>query len=252
MQHRRIRKRALIAALVGASLVAAPLGAGTAAYAGVPAPVGDVGKFKQSFVENFSTAASANGPFAKTYKNSWQPYPDGTGGMYYSGSQVSARNGAMDVRLDGQHGAAGTFGTPDGAWSHVGGKFSVRAKATGGDGNGAAFMLWPSSDVWSDGEIDYPEGNFDSEPMVHHHSMIRGQEATATSVGTGVDWRSWHTYSEEWIPGKSVTYSLDGKVIKTVTKNVPTTAHRYMFQVGDWGASGHLYIDWVSTYTYTG
>ncbi|WP_396289267.1 glycoside hydrolase family 16 protein [Curtobacterium sp. KT1] len=252
MQHRRIRRTALIAALVGAVVVAAPLGAGTVAYAGVTAPVGNVGTFKQTFVENFSKAASANGPFAKTYANSWQPYPDGTGGTYYSGSQVSARDGYMDVKLDGKRGAAGTFGTPNGAWSHVGGKFSVRAKATGGNGNGAAFMLWPSSNVWSDGEIDYPEANFEGSPMLHHHSMVAGQEATATSMSTGVTWRSWHVYSVEWIPGTSVKYLLDGKVIKTVTSNVPKTAHRYMFQVGNWGAAGHLDIDWVSTYEYTG
>ncbi|TCL83311.1 beta-glucanase (GH16 family) [Curtobacterium sp. PhB142] len=252
MQHRRIRRTALIAALIGAVVVAAPLGAGTVAYAGVTAPVGNVGKFKQTFVENFSTTASANGQFAKTYANSWQPYPDGTGGTYYSGSQVSARNGYMDVTLDGKHGAAGTFGTLNGAWSHVGGKFSVRAKATGGDGNGAAFMLWPSSNVWSDGEIDYPEANFEGSPMLHHHSMVAGQEANSTSMSTGVTWRSWHVYSVEWIPGKSVQYLLDGKVIKTVTSNVPKTAHRYMFQVGNWGAAGHLDIDWVSTYEYTG
>lgn len=251
MHHRRIRTTALITALVGAAVVA-PLGTGTVAYAGVTAPVGDVGQFRQTFVEDFSRDASANGPFARTYANSWQPYPDGTGGMYSSGSQISARNGLMDVRLDGQHGAAGTFGTPGDAWTHVGGKFSVRAKASGGDGNGAAFILWPTSNVWSDGEIDYPEADFAGEPMLHQHSMVPGQESTATSMGTGVTWRSWHTYSVEWIPGRSVTYLLDGRVIRTITSDVPTTAHRYMFQVGNWGAPGHLFIDWVSTYTYTG
>ncbi|EYT64220.1 MULTISPECIES: family 16 glycosylhydrolase [Curtobacterium] len=251
MQERATRRAALAVVLLGAALVAGPLGQGTAATAS-SAPLGDVGKFKQTFREQFSTPASAKGAFAKQYARSWQPYPDGTGGMYYSGSQISSHHGYMDVKLDGKHGAAGTFGTPTGAWGHKGGKFIVRAKATGGAGNGAAFMLWPSSDRWADGEIDYPEANFDQQPMLHHHSMIAGQEANAVSVGTGVSWRSWHTYSIEWIPGKSVRYRLDGKVIKTVTSHVPKTAHRYMFQVGDWGDAGHLYIDWVSTYTYKG
>ncbi|WP_083404902.1 MULTISPECIES: glycoside hydrolase family 16 protein [unclassified Curtobacterium] len=251
MHHHRIRRTALVAAVVGATVVAS-MGTGSVAYAGVTAPVGDVGKFRQTFVEDFSTAAAANGPFASRYAKAWQPYPDGTGGMYWAGSQVSAHDGFMDVALDGRHGAAGTFGTPSGAWSHVGGKFTVRAKATGGTGNGAAFMLWPSSDVWSDGEIDYPESNFEGSPMLHQHSMTPGQEANATSMSTGVTWRSWHVYSVEWIPGRSVRYLLDGKVVTTVTSNVPTTAHRYMFQVGNWGAAGHLDIDWVSTYRYTG
>ncbi|OII10438.1 hypothetical protein BIU97_09885 [Curtobacterium sp. MCBA15_009] len=249
MQDRASRRASLAVVLLGAALVAGGL-VPVAPAAASSAPRGDVGNFRQTVREQFSTKAAAGGQFASTYAKTWQPYPDGTGGMYFSGSQISAHNGYMDVRLDGKRGAAGTFGTPKGAWSHKGGKFTVRAKATGGDGNGAAFMLWPSSDVWSDGEIDYPEGNFDARPMVHHHSMRPGREAAATSTDTGVDWRRWHTYSIEWIPGKSVRYRLDGKVISTVTHDVPRTEHRYMFQTGDWGASGHLYIDWYSTYTY--
>ena len=83
---------------------------------------------------------------------------------------------------------------------------------------------------------------------MYHHSMTPGSEWNAVTASTGVSWRDWHTYSVEWIPGKSVSYSVDGRTIRTVTKDVPTTAHRYMFQVGDWGASGHLFIDWVTTY----
>jgi hypothetical protein len=251
MQQHATKRAALTVVLLGAVLVAGPFGSGSAAFAS-SAPTADVGPFKQTFRENFNTPAAANGVFSKTYAKSWQPYPDGTGGMYYSSTQISAHDGYMDVKLDGKHGSAGTFGTPTGAWGHKGGKFIVRAKALGGNGNGAAFMLWPSSDKWSDGEIDYPEADFDQKPMLHHHSMTPGQEATTTSMSTGVTWRSWHTYSIDWVPGKSVSYRLDGKVIKTITKHVPKTAHRYMFQVGNWGASGHLCIDWVATYAYKG
>jgi hypothetical protein len=216
------------------------------------APLGNDGPFTQTFVENFTTAAAANGPFASTYANSWQPYADGTGGMYYSGSQVSAHDGYMDVDLDGAHGSAGAFGTPGTAWSRTGGKFTVRARAIGGTGNGAAFILWPSSNTWTEGEIDYPESNFEASPMLHQHSMIAGQESNATSYSTGVSWRDWHTYSIEWIPGQSVKYYLDDVLVQTITTNVPTTPHRYMFQVGNWGATGHLEIDWVSIYDYAG
>lgn len=198
------------------------------------------------FREDFTMPAAA-GRVDRTYPDSWQPYPDGTGGRYYSDQVITVHDGVLDVTLDGKRGAAGTFGEPDTAYSHVGGTFTVRAKATGGDGNGAAFMLWPSSDVWADGEIDFPEGNFDDVPSVFHHSMTPGQEATAQHLATGVDWRDWHTYSETWVPGRSVTYTVDGRTIGTVTHDVPTTEHRYMFQVGNWGQPGHLLIDWVET-----
>ncbi|TCK66306.1 glycoside hydrolase family 16 protein [Curtobacterium sp. PhB136] len=246
--HKRFTTAAVAAVILTAALVAAPLGGGGTAEAAVP--VGNIGKFKQTFREDFKTAAPAKGKFAKTYAKSWQPYPDGMSGMYYSGSQISAHDGSMDVVLDGKHGAAGTFGTPTGAWGHVGGKFSIRARALGGKANGAAFMLWPTSNVWSDGEIDFPESNFEATPMVHHHSMVKGKEVNAISTSTGVKWKDWHVYSVEWIPGKSVTYFVDNRVISKVTKDVPKSAHRYMFQVGNWGAAGHLYIDWVTTYDY--
>jgi hypothetical protein len=215
------------------------------------APVGNVGDFTQTYIENFDTPAAANGPFAATYANAWQPYADGSGGRYWSGSQISAHDGYMDVTLDGVHGAAGAFGTPTGAWDHVGGKFTIRARAIGGDTNGASVMLWPTSNVWSDGEVNYPEGNFDKNTGLNQHSMQPGLEDTKQSYNTEVSWRDWHTYSIEWIPGKSVKYFLDGVLIQTITENVPTTPHRYMFQVGNWGAPGHFDVDWVTTYDYT-
>ncbi|WP_144765428.1 glycoside hydrolase family 16 protein [Curtobacterium sp. 9128] len=198
-----------------------------------------------TFSEDFDTPAAAGGQFAATYADAWQPYPDGMGDKYWSGPLVSAHDGVMDVALDGSRGAAGTFGTPDGAWSHVGGTFSVRARATGGDGNGAAFMLWPTSNVWSEGELDFPEGDLDGTVGAFSHKMVPGQEWQAEGLHTDATWRQWHTYTTEWIPGVAVRYSVDGVIVLTVTKDVPTTAHRYMFQVGDVGAPGHLEIDWV-------
>ncbi|PCN47669.1 hypothetical protein Csp2054_11205 [Curtobacterium sp. 'Ferrero'] len=250
-QHRSVRA-ALTALVLVAGLSVVPFGTTTPALADTSAPRGNIGAFKQDFVQDFRTNATAGGQFAKTYANSWQPYPDGMSGMYYSGRQISAHAGFMDVVLDGKHGAAGTFGTPTGAWDRRGGKFSIRARALGGDGNGAAFMLWPTSNVWTEGEIDYPEANFEDAPMSHQHSMKKGKEVTATSASTNGSWRSWHVYSIEWIPGKYVRYLFDNRVISTVRWDVPKTSHRYMFQVGNWGKAGHLEIDWVTTYRYTG
>jgi hypothetical protein len=202
-----------------------------------------------TFSEGFDTPAPAGGAFAATYANAWQPYPDATGGKYWSSLVASAHDGVMDVALDGSHGVAGTFGTPTDAWSHVGGTFSIRAKASGGAGNGVAVMLWPTSNVRSDGELNYPEGQFDGRPTVFHHSMVPGHEDTAKSIDTHVSWHGWHTYTTDWVPGQYVKYYLDGELIGTVTQNVPTTAHRYMVQTGNWGQPGHLLIDWVATTT---
>ncbi|WIA99287.1 glycoside hydrolase family 16 protein [Curtobacterium sp. MCBA15_012] len=209
------------------------------------APSDDTRPPALSFVEDFDTQAAV-GRVASTYPQAWQPYPDGTSGIYEPSRTVSVHDGVLDVPLGGA-GTAGTFGSLAGAWGHVGGTFSVRAKATGGDGNGAAFMLWPSSNVWSDGEIDFPEGNFEERPQAFQHAMTPGREAERTQVDSGVSWRDWHTYTVQWEPGRSVTYSVDGRVLETITHDVPTTAHRFMFQTGNWGASGNLLVDWVAT-----
>jgi hypothetical protein len=224
---------------------AAPSDASAPEEAAAPAADDPAAAPDAPFVEDFDTAAAV-GRVAAAYRQAWQPYPDGTSGIYEPSKTVSVHDGVMDVALGGA-GAAGTFGTVAGAWDHVGGSFSVRAKATGGTGNGAAFMLWPTSNTWSDGEIDFPEGNFESSPSAFQHSMTPGREAERAQVATGVSWRDWHTYTVDWDPGKSVTYSVDGKVLQTITKDVPTTPHRFMFQTGNWGASGNLLIDWVAT-----
>lgn len=199
-----------------------------------------------TFFEGFDTPAASGGQFASTYADAWQPYAEGTSGKYYSGKLISAHDGVMDVAMDGEHGAAGVFGPTDSAWAHTGGTYSIRAKVVGGDGNGAAIMLWPTSNVRSEGEINFPEGNFESHPVVYHHSMIPGHESTAQGIDSGVTWRAWHTYTMVWKPGKSVSYYLDGALLGTITTNVPTTPHRYTFQIGNTGAAGHVLIDWVS------
>lgn len=259
---RRVLTVVVVAAAAGALAVTAAavpgdratsatdLDAGVTTASPTPAPTmpSYLSDREPAFSEDFDTPASAGGPFAATYRDSWQPYPDGTGGKYWSGKLISAHDGYMDVAMDGEHGAAGTFGTPTGAWSHVGGTFSIRARATGGEGNGVAVMLWPTSDAWVDGELNYPEGQFEGSPRVFHHSMTPGSERDTEHYNTRVSWQDWHTYTTEWVPGKIIRYYLDGKLVFTVPRNVPTTPHRYMFQVGNWGDPGHLQIDWVRTY----
>lgn len=205
-----------------------------------------------TFSEDFDTPAAAGGQFAATYADAWQPYPDGMSDKYWSGQVISAHDGIMDVAMDGRRGAAGTFGTPDGAWSHVGGTFSVRARALGGDGNGAAFMLWPTSNVWSEGELDFPEGTFQGTVGAFSHAMVPGLERHANGLHVSATWRQWHTYTTVWKPGESVEYYVDGALVYTDTEFVPTTEHRYMFQIGDTGAPGNLQIDWVRVWSPTG
>ena len=215
------------------------------------APVGNRVNFRQTLAENFDTDADPGtdiGQFMSTYSNSFQPYNDSS--PYFPRVAMSSHNGVLDVNLNGTQGAAGSFGGPNDYYSYVGGRFSMRAKAIGGETNGAIVMLWPTSEVWAQGEIDFPASNYENTPLVQHHDMVSGGETNSQKINTSVSWRDWHVYTIEWIPGTSVKYYLDDVLIGTITNNVPTTAHRYMFQTGNYGNKGHLYIDWVAMWAY--
>ncbi|MFS0731384.1 glycoside hydrolase family 16 protein [Curtobacterium sp. 1P10AnD] len=199
-----------------------------------------------AFFEDFTTPAASGGQFATTYANAWQAYDEGTSDKYYSGALISAHDGVMDVAMNGTQGAAGVFGPPATAWAQTGGTFSIRMKVEGGRGNGTAVMLWPTSNDASEGELDYPEGGFSGKPDVFHHSMVPGHADKAYRILTDASWKDWHTYTTVWVPGKSVSYFLDGVLLETVTESVPTTPHRYTFQIGNTGKPGHVLIDWVS------
>lgn len=232
-----------------------------------PAPTTAYSGFTPLFVENFDTAAqpgTAAGQFMSVYANSFQPYDDGGtigAGAMYPRQMISAHDGVMDVSMDGQRASAGTFGAPSYAFTRIGGRFMMRAKCIGGFNNGPAFMIWPSSEVWAEGELDFPESvsgrggtqGFQDSPWIHHHSMTPGSEANAQDVALGVSWRDWHVYTAEWFPpgkgpnpttGTVIYYVDEVEVYRTVT-DVPKTNHRWCFQIGDWGAPGHLYIDWL-------
>lgn len=232
-------------------------------YSGAqPAPTATVSGFTPYFVENFDTAAAAGtgtGQFTSAYANSWTPYT--ASGTMQPQQMISAHDGVMDIAMDGTRGSAGWWGPPATSQNRVGGRFSMRAKCIGAYNNGPAVMIWPSSDVWADGEIDFPESisynggtqGFQDAPWIHHHKMVAGQEGQAQDVALGVSWRDWHVYTCEWYPpGKgpnpstgTVIYYVDGTEVYRTTTDVPTTAHRYTVQVGDYGASGNMYIDWV-------
>lgn len=231
------------------------------------APTAAVAGFTKGFVENFDTPAAAGsgaGQFATVYANSWTNYA--ASGTMSPLTQISAHDSVFDLAMDGAHAAAGWFGPSATSQSYQGGRFSMRAKCIGAWGNGPAIMIWPSSNTWAEGEIDFPESvsgdgksGFQDAPWIHHHKMVAGQESQAQDVPLNVSWRDWHEYACEWYPpGKgptpstgSVTYYVDGVQVYTTTTDVPTTAHRYTVQVGDYGSAGNLYIDWVRIDTVT-
>ncbi|MFY0577088.1 glycoside hydrolase family 16 protein [Cystobacter fuscus] len=228
---------------------------------GEAAPLGDVTSnghtWHQVLRQEFTTAAAGTA-FSDAYPF-WAGYPDGSGeGKYVNTQVISAHDGVMDWNLHIANGVriggAGTFTLPAG-YGQLYGRYSIRFKASAAfSGFGMANMLWPDSDVWGDGEIDWTEGNFASNLHAFHHCLGDDAASNCSYVNYGVTAASgWHTFTVEWSPS-AVRYYRDGTLVLTNTDAVPFTQHSWRLQAANDGSSssagGHLLIDWVTAYTY--
>jgi hypothetical protein len=243
------------------------------------APTTEPSGFTRILTADFTTTAAAgtgSGQFLNVYSPVFQPYNDGgtvydsnnpttTGGASATSRMVSAHDGVMDVYSDGVYASGGSFGSPTNTYNRIGGAFTIRMKALGMFGNGPAFMIWPTNEAWVEGELDFPESvsgrggpsGFQDAPFIHHHTMNTDHPAdqrASQDVNLGVSWRDWHEYRLEWYPpGKGATpttgnvrYLIDGVQIYNTTTDIPKTAHRWCYQIGDYGTPGNIYIDWYT------
>ena len=119
-------------------------------------------------------------------------------------------------------------------------------------------MLWPSSDDWNDGEIDWPEADLGGTPRPA--SAVPGSYRDgrmtfepAKEAFAGSDTTEYHVATTEWDRG-IVRFYWDGKLVTTTTRAVPTTPFRVTLQGETWigegkvpvDAAGHVSIDWIS------
>jgi beta-glucanase (GH16 family) len=138
------------------------------------------------------------------------------------------------------------------------GRYAVRFKVDSMRGYKGAWLLWPQSETWPrDGEIDFPEGDFDRtiEAYMHRQGATSGSDQDAFQ--SGKPWTTWHTAVTEWTPN-AVRFYLDGTLIGTSTSRIPNTPMRWVIQnettlsgfVPADSVSGHVLIDWVAVWSY--
>lgn len=208
----------------------------------------------------FLTDAPA-GTVGQVYADKLIVYTDSS---VYKSANMSAHDGKLDIKLNGVDGVAFFFKPTPTTRGQQYGRFSIKFKAVGGDGNGTAVLLWPNSGHWNDGEIDYPEGKFGTLQRAdgtypemkrfHHVSGANcpisaqypyGDCHASLGYATGKNFQESHTTMIEWTPTE-VRYYLDGvKVGETVTTNIPTGDHRFTVQTGPAAnptSGGHFYI----------
>jgi hypothetical protein len=123
-----------------------------------------------------------------------------------------------------------------------------------------AWLLWPdgpNGGDWTNGEIDFPEGNLNGtiQAFMHHH---RGNPQAQEAYSTNVTYNAWHTAVIEWTP-TNVRFILDGVTIgnDTLTQYLPNTPMHWVLQTettqsGPTNAAvGNVQIDWVSIWSRT-
>ena len=270
-------RRLADATSAAASRKAATAAARAAALAGVPAPPptpvstasvgstvmpnGNLPGLRQVFADDFTTPA-ARGSFLTKYGSRWNAYGPGWNdtsghGVYDANRTLSATNGMMDIFLHTE-GTTRYVAAPSPKLPKMTyGRYSIRFQSDSLAGYKAAWLLWPDDNVWpAHGEIDFPEGDLNSNfSAFSHFASSAGGQAPFTLSAT---FSSWHTATIDWLPGKVVFY-LDGKVVGTNTRSVPSTPMHWVLQTETAlratapasNVAGHVRIDWVTAYAYT-
>ena len=227
-------------------------------------PAGDLPGWKLVLAEDF-TRDAALGQFRSVYPG-WSGY-DGArdtsrNGTYNSDAVVSVSGGVLDKHLHSRGGAAQVAAlTPaigGRAWDgQLYGRYSVRFRADDVPGYKIAWLLWPSDDDWTRGEIDFPEADLGRSIGGFAHDVTGNPSRNAWAMDTGVAMDDWHTATIEWTP-QSVTFTLDGQVESTTDRSaIPTDPMRWVLQTEtalDGGApsadaAGHVQVDWVAAWS---
>jgi hypothetical protein len=226
-------------------------------------PAGDLSGWKQIFADDFTVDAPLGTFPGSSYSNRWFPYSPGccdtSGyGTYDASKVVSVSGGVMDAYLHTEGGKhyvnAMVAKAPSTGWGQLYGRYSIRMKADAMSGYKVVPLLWPDSDIWDQGEIDFPEVN-----------LLTAGEKTKANVYLAGRWQNfesnvdmvggWHIYTTDWKPGR-LTFYIDGTAIWSTTKDVPTMPMHYVVQfesaIGA-GAppdsmAGHVQVDWTTMY----
>jgi hypothetical protein len=251
------------------SATPAPTPVPTPSPAATPAsgmPTGNLPGWTMAFNDDFAQNVS-QGRFLTDMGSRWYAYDygwkDTSRNGTYDPSIISVHDGLLDAHIQTTNGVhrVAAFGPKfsGGATSQLYGRYAIRFKVDSMRGYKGAWLLWPNSNVWPrDGEIDFPEGDFDSTIHAYMHRQGATTGSDQDAFTTSARWTDWHTAVTEWSP-TAVRFYLDGNLIGTSTQRIPNTAMRWTIQnettLGGFlpadSTNGHVLVDWVAVWRYT-
>lgn len=238
------------------------------------APTGDLTNWTLVKVEDFNTDATL-GQFGTVYGSEWTGYdgaedtsrnlgrPVGQRGVYDTTQTVTVHDSVLDIHLhyDGSFWCAAL--EPIGWTGQTYGRYAARFRAEGTSnltGYKTAWLLWPASGQWVEGEIDFPEGDLNGTIHGFSHQVDGDPNINAYSVSTSETYDDWHVAVIEWRPG-SLTFIMDGVTLGSTTDSsaIPYTPMVWVLQTETWlsatapptTSEGNVYIDWLAQWSYT-
>lgn len=237
------------------------------------APAAPVG-WKRLFEQDFDRDASL-GLFSATYPG-WAGYDGGIDtsrtvgrpvsqrGVWSSDTTTTVHDGVFDCRLytkKSRPQVCALTPTPNEKWwaGQRYGRYSVRFHVDPVPGYKVAWLLWPETGRWSDGEVDFPEGDLDGTATASTHT-VGAPETNAYLHDTGTRLRGWHVATIAWRPGR-ITFTMDGRSwTSTDSAGLPSKRMHWILQTETSlspsappvSVSGHLLIDWVTVDAWRG
>lgn len=233
-------------------------------------PQDNIAGWRLTGIQEFNQPAPA-GRVGAVYGSAMRGYAgfvDSSGhGTYTPDAVLSVNDGKLDYYLHTSQGKPRVAcAIPFGYGGQTYGRYSVRFKYDSLPGYKMAFLLWPSSDNWNEGEIDWPEGGLDG-PMYGGSAVKGSLDSGGMKFDPAVRRYSlsgpggWHVATIEWTPGK-VKWFLDDRLVGETGNpaGVPDTPMRWTLQVETAddatstfpasGTAGHLQVDWAVQYAY--
>lgn len=266
-----------VAALSTVTLTSAPASAAVVrSPSGVRMHLGDLpgGKYaphgwQQVFADTFATTGAKRASVAGTLPNNkWWGYRSGTrivnssNGVYDSARVVSVSNGMMHFKLHSADGVAFAAVESPNLPKQTYGRYSVRyryAPGTNVAGFKSVWMLWPDSDRWGDGEIDFHElGNENNRTAAWaavHQACGNDNGCPQKVQGFKLNPTTWHTATVLWTPGRIRVFN-DGRLVMMTTQHVPNKPMHLLLQTeaSDYGPKAapgavmKIDVDWVTVY----
>jgi len=262
------------------STTASPTPSASSPTASTPAPEGvgmpasaPVG-WRRAYSQDFNTVAPI-GQVENVYGVNVAGYRDGTtttngrevpgnNGYYYPSKVLSVKNNvpgasngtALDwflhtERIGGIDRHMSATPVPHGWANQTYGRYSVRMRADAVQGYSTAFLLWPESGNWGDGEIDFPEAELTKPATGAVHKLSPANPNEFTKVTSNTTYENWHVYTLEWQPGR-VRMLIDGVLLREFTADIPDNPHYWALQVETSfkpptnTAEGHVQVDWMT------